>query len=49
MSGAGRMTNDLRPGVLFDVDGTLADSNYLHSLAWSRAFRDADVLRRTSR
>ncbi|HEY3833320.1 MAG TPA: HAD family hydrolase [Acidimicrobiia bacterium] len=31
----------LRPGVLFDVDGTLIDSNYLHSLAWSRAFRDA--------
>jgi HAD superfamily hydrolase (TIGR01509 family) len=35
------MTARLRPGVLFDVDGTLADSNYLHSLAWSRAFRDA--------
>ena len=35
------MTARLRPGVLFDVDGTLADSNYLHSLAWSRALRDA--------
>jgi HAD superfamily hydrolase (TIGR01509 family) len=33
------MTN-LRPGVLFDVDGTLVDTNYLHALAWSRAFRD---------
>jgi HAD superfamily hydrolase (TIGR01509 family) len=32
---------DLRPGVLFDVDGTLLDTNYLHSLAWSRALRDA--------
>jgi HAD superfamily hydrolase (TIGR01509 family) len=32
---------DLRPGVLFDVDGTLVDTNYLHTLAWSRAFRDA--------
>jgi HAD superfamily hydrolase (TIGR01509 family) len=32
---------DLRPGVLFDVDGTLIDSNYLHTIAWSRAFRDA--------
>src|SRR6201986_919611 len=31
----------LRPGVLFDVDGPLLDTNYLHSLAWSRAFRDA--------
>ena len=32
---------DLRPGVLFDVDGTLVDTNYLHALAWWRAFRDA--------
>jgi HAD superfamily hydrolase (TIGR01509 family) len=31
----------LRPGVLFDVDGTLFDTNYLHTLTWSRAFRDA--------
>jgi HAD superfamily hydrolase (TIGR01509 family) len=30
-----------RPGVLFDVDGTLFDSNYLHTLTWSRAFGDA--------
>ena len=29
-----------QPGVLFDVDGTLVDSNYLHTLAWSRALRD---------
>jgi HAD superfamily hydrolase (TIGR01509 family) len=35
------MSDDLRPGVLFDVDGTLVDTNYLHSLAWSRALRDA--------
>jgi HAD superfamily hydrolase (TIGR01509 family) len=28
------------PGVLFDVDGTLVDSNYLHTLAWSRALGD---------
>ncbi len=28
-------------GVIFDVDGTLADTNYLHVVAWSRAFRDA--------
>ncbi len=27
--------------VLFDVDGTLVDTNYLHTLAWSRALRDA--------
>jgi HAD superfamily hydrolase (TIGR01509 family) len=30
-----------RPGVLFDVDGTLVDTNYLHTLAWSRALADA--------
>ena len=26
-------------GVLFDVDGTLVDTNYLHTLAWWQAFR----------
>jgi HAD superfamily hydrolase (TIGR01509 family) len=35
------MSPNLRPAVLFDVDGTLVDSNYLHALSWSRAFRDA--------
>jgi len=30
-----------RAGVLFDVDGTLVDTNYLHVLAWWAAFRDA--------
>src|SRR5580765_7197619 len=28
--------------VLFDVDGTLQDSNYWLVLAWHRAFADAD-------
>lgn len=27
-------------GVLFDVDGTLLDTNYLHVPAWWQAFRD---------
>jgi HAD superfamily hydrolase (TIGR01509 family) len=27
--------------LLFDVDGTLVDSNYLHVVAWIGAFRDA--------
>lgn len=31
-----------RAGVLFDVDGTLVDSTYLHTLAWWQAFRQAD-------
>lgn len=26
-------------GALLDIDGTLLDTNYLHSLAWWRAFR----------
>jgi phosphoglycolate phosphatase-like HAD superfamily hydrolase len=29
-------------GVLFDIDGTLLDTNYLHVLAWWQAFRDND-------
>src|SRR5918911_585184 len=33
-------TSSRRRGVLFDVDGTLVDSNYLHTLAWARAFHD---------
>lgn len=28
-------------GVLFDVDGTLVDSAYIHTIAWWRAFRQA--------
>lgn len=28
-------------GVLFDVDGTLLDTNYQHVVSWERAFRDA--------
>jgi phosphoglycolate phosphatase-like HAD superfamily hydrolase len=31
----------LRPGVLFDVDGTLLDTNYLHVLSWWQAMNDA--------
>jgi HAD superfamily hydrolase (TIGR01509 family) len=27
-----------RPGALFDVDGTLTDTAYLHAIAWRRAF-----------
>jgi len=29
--------------VVFDVDGTLVDSNYQHALAWHRAFRRHDL------
>ena len=34
------MRDDGPSGVLFDVDGTLVDSNYLHVAAWQRAFHD---------
>ncbi|BBZ72345.1 HAD family hydrolase [Mycobacterium paraseoulense] len=33
----------MKPAVLFDVDGSLVDSNYLHVHAWQRAF-DAEGL-----
>ncbi|MEB4207515.1 HAD family hydrolase [Mycobacterium sp. 94-17] len=32
------MAGGCPPAVLFDVDGTLVDSNYLHVFAWQRAF-----------
>jgi HAD superfamily hydrolase (TIGR01509 family) len=35
----------MKPGVLFDVDGTLVDTTYLHTVAWWEALRQrgADV------
>jgi HAD superfamily hydrolase (TIGR01549 family) len=30
------------PGILLDIDGTLLDSNHLHTVAWWRAFRSLD-------
>ena len=39
VGGAGRGRG--RAGVLFDLDGTLVDTNYLHTLAWARALDDA--------
>jgi phosphoglycolate phosphatase-like HAD superfamily hydrolase len=29
--------------AIFDVDGTLVDTNYQHALAWFRAFRRVDI------
>ena len=34
---------DPPPAVLFDIDGTLVDSNYLHIHAWCRAFNDVGI------
>jgi beta-phosphoglucomutase-like phosphatase (HAD superfamily) len=30
--------------TIFDVDGTLVDTNYQHALAWYRAFRDHEIV-----
>jgi HAD superfamily hydrolase (TIGR01509 family) len=35
---AGNSAEMVAPAVLFDIDGTLIDSNYLHVHAWQRAF-----------
>jgi HAD superfamily hydrolase (TIGR01509 family) len=32
------------PGVILDIDGTLVDTNYEHTIAWYQAFRQHDVL-----
>lgn len=37
------MTITRPPAVLFDVDGTLVDSNYLHVFAWQRAFGETGI------
>ena len=34
---------ETRAAALFDVDGTLVDSNYLHVYAWLRAFAEQDL------
>jgi phosphoglycolate phosphatase-like HAD superfamily hydrolase len=33
----------MAPAAILDIDGTLIDSNYQHTLAWFRAFRDHDI------
>jgi HAD superfamily hydrolase (TIGR01549 family) len=30
--------------VIFDIDGTLVDTNYQHALAWFRAFRNEGII-----
>ncbi|MFC4144921.1 HAD family hydrolase [Micromonospora mangrovi] len=38
------MPSDNRSGVLLDVDGTLVDTTYLHTVSWWEALRQADHL-----
>ena len=35
-----RLESARKPAVLFDVDGTLVDSNFHHVVAWHHAFLD---------
>lgn len=30
--------------AIFDIDGTLVDTNYQHALAWYRAFREHNIV-----
>ncbi len=39
----GHSTAGSAPAVLFDIDGTLVDSNYLHVHAWHRSFADESL------
>ena len=34
--------NAPRRGVLFDIDGTLCDTNYIHAVCWARALREVE-------
>jgi HAD superfamily hydrolase (TIGR01549 family) len=34
----------MRPAALLDVDGTLVDSTYHHAIAWTRAFRERELI-----
>ncbi|HEX8768120.1 MAG TPA: HAD family hydrolase [Jatrophihabitans sp.] len=33
----------MRRGILFDIDGTLVDTSYLHTIAWWQGFRRAGL------
>ena len=35
--------SDQRPAIVFDIDGTLTDTNYLHAIAWRRANATAEL------
>jgi HAD superfamily hydrolase (TIGR01549 family) len=43
MATASDLKIELRPALLFDLDGTLVDSVYQHVLAWRRALESAGI------
>ena len=38
-----RVGTTVDEGAIVDIDGTLVDTNYHHTIAWSRAFADHGV------
>ena len=38
-----RIVSD-RPAAILDIDGTLVDTNYQHTIAWYRAFRQSGIV-----
>jgi HAD superfamily hydrolase (TIGR01509 family) len=38
------MSAHVPPAAILDIDGTLVDSNYQHTLAWYRAFRQHQIV-----
>jgi HAD superfamily hydrolase (TIGR01509 family) len=38
------MSAHVAPAAILDIDGTLVDSNYQHTLAWYRAFRQHQIV-----
>jgi beta-phosphoglucomutase-like phosphatase (HAD superfamily) len=39
---------DSKMVAVFDIDGTLVDTNYQHAISWYRAFRARPAVERTS-
>jgi HAD superfamily hydrolase (TIGR01509 family) len=42
--GCGQTREHVPPAAILDIDGTLVDTNYHHSIAWYRAFRQHDIV-----
>jgi HAD superfamily hydrolase (TIGR01509 family) len=38
------MSKQIRSVAILDVDGTLVDTNYQHTIAWQRAFRQHEIV-----
>src|SRR3954447_14886911 len=36
--------SEMPPAAILDIDGTLVDTNYQHTVAWYRAFRQSGIV-----